>query len=101
MPANRINLDPIRPMIRHAVDMAVYSSVKRFSDDLGDKEHLTYQIAIAAADAAVETLTTHFNHELRLIQIDHEQRLETARRKPFHPMVFDALALAGLTDDKK
>ena len=88
MPSPRIESNRIQILIRQAVDMAVHSSVRHFSDDLGDKEQLAYQIARAAAEAAVETLTTQFNHELRLIQIYHAQRMEAEWRKPSRAMYF-------------
>jgi len=71
-----IDFSPLRTVMRHSIDMAVHESCERFKDELGDQIGLTQRIAQAAAETAVEQFTTYCNAQLRMIEIDHEERVK-------------------------
>lgn len=76
-----IKFSPTENMMRVAIDSAVHQAVGRFCDELGEHQGLAYSIARAAAESAVEQFKTLCNAELRLIEIDHQKRMNHAVHK--------------------
>lgn len=75
--------DTMDRVMHHSIDMAVNQAVTRFANDLPREFHsLVARIASAAAHTSVEQFRTYANSELRLIEIDHQQRYEKEYLRP-------------------
>jgi hypothetical protein len=77
-----IKPDILRTVAKMTIDSAVHGAVSRFRDELGDKAELAYRIAEIAAESALEQFKAYCNAELRIIQVDHEQRASVLMMKP-------------------
>lgn len=78
----KIEMRILETAMRHHIDMAVHHAISRFQRDLGDDVGLVSKIARAAAETAVEQFAAYCNAELRIIQIDHERKMDEAMLRP-------------------
>lgn len=78
-------IDPsvLKTVMRHCVDSNVAEALSRFRDQLPqDAEGLVGRIAQATAQNAIEQFAAYCNAQLRLIEVDHRQRVEAAALRP-------------------
>lgn len=83
------SLDMVGQAARMSADSAVNDYMVRFGHRFGDneKQKMVHEVAMAAAEAALERFRAICHNELRMIGIDHEQRYRDAMLRGPAPMI--------------